>query len=131
MEIVDGSIVKGSATELAVVQKDAPCSARMLVTSRILVTSIRSDGIVDGMGSYSVAARRIVDRGMSGTICDPGKALGGTGVEMMSIETGMDASRSMVARFIKGSDTLETSSRTPDGTDTGRMISRCKVTSRI
>lgn len=46
----------------------------------------------------------------------------------MGIDAGMESNAVMVARSIKESKTLETSS-TSDGMDTGGMVSKGKVTS--
>lgn len=53
------------------------------------------------------------------------------GVGIAGVETGMDINRAIISRSIKGSDTLENFSSTPDSMDTVRKVSRGKITLKI
>lgn len=68
---------------------------------------------------------------MGGMIMDPAEPLGETEIEVMDMDTVVEASSTTMARSNKGSDILEASSSIPEGMDTRGMVKGDKDISRI
>lgn len=81
------------------------------------------------MKSLSIAVGRVMGSGISGIIREPAEVLGEKRTETMGVDTGVNAKRSEVARFINGYDTTETFFNTPNSINIEDMVKRGNITS--
>lgn len=130
---IDGPAFYGPTTKIwaagttAAKKKKIACTIGIPVVLGKLVLRGRTEGTAVGIRSWTMVVGEAKDKTRGGAIRDLVDALGDARDKIRGVEPSVDASNTMVARVIKGSNVLDTSSRDPTWVITWRGPAEVRI----